>query len=1116
VATATTDLTYISFPIVKFEKNEDGDLVVYGKATDGSVDSDEQIVDPDWSAKALTAWHGTDGGNVRVQHQAMRDPAGKSIGIELDRDGDSGHWVKSLVVEPVAKRLVEKGILTAYSVGIARPVIRRDPTGKARGGIVAGGSLAEISLVDRPANKSCGLVMAKSQGGTTALEGVSEVWGDQEFLAKYATDDVLNKSGGDPMVPGKKPSASDTAAPADEQSTADDGQDGQDGDGGDDAQDQDDTDSEDAVSKAGEATQKAYHAERKEWLTREPNLSKALGGTEYLQRRADWMRWNAEGDDTGLTGTREGSLVWLAKRGIDPNASEKRDFSQAQRDQAAGSGAAMPDGSFPIKTAEDLGNAIHLAGHAKDPAAARTHIKERARALGLESKIPDSWKTENGEPTVPDALAEILGKGLVTEQEARLMLAGDAWDAAVKADGAPGGNDMDGNNGVDAKAAASGDADKPAGKPCPTCKGDGKIMGDQRKCPDCNGTGQLTGNAGKGTDLPVTVKGSKDCTGCGKTYDADAKVRNCEGCGKDLPNADKAEAVVKGSRDCGSCGMGYDSDHTGKFCSKCGSKLPKLGKARKAEKASADADGHAEAEMLADPQLAALASTVAKSVQIGLITEAAGDEIIATAAKARRKRSGGLPADTHPAGTHREPDGSSTVERLEPQAGMPTSPDKTPDKVPVSVAGLGEGMTGQKPPGRKGAGPTYTIGRMHDALCAAYSAPDVLDTYPSLKTVGDGVDEGWLAGQMTAAAQTGKAKRTARMAALVDAAATLKGMDPSALDDARAELHKSFTDMYPNLKITPRMGIRPGSYQRPYLSSGHAAEDAGHNGADKIPPSAHVPEPEQFRRPLMTDGHESDSPANKAGDIRTEAPVRTGASRVFYSNAQREAARVAMQAIHDHISGNFPDMCPMASSKSVLPPDMGAKNVPMPTVPHTDAGVGPAVKAVEGDLAAQASQLIADAIKRHGERQNPAFMTGQELEKAATAQGYTLVKAEAPPAAPAGLTAEQIKSLITQTFDPYADRLTELQKQLDDVAGRPDPAMAPVRGAMAATPSTLAVPVERRSLVDDAASAAAKARDAAAADEQTRYRQYIDTLTKSPDPSVRERAITVLNKLDGA
>lgn len=73
-----------------------------------------------------------------------------------------------------------------------------------------------------------------------------------------------------------------------------------------------------------------------------------------------------------------------------------RDFNTATRKRMAKSGTAMSDGSFPIANAEDLSNAIHLAGKAKDPAAARRHIIRRARALGLSGRIPDSWKGGGG------------------------------------------------------------------------------------------------------------------------------------------------------------------------------------------------------------------------------------------------------------------------------------------------------------------------------------------------------------------------------------------------------------------------------------------------------------------------------------------------------------------------------------------------------------------------------------------------------------------------------------------------------------------------------------------------------------------------------------------------
>lgn len=68
-----------------------------------------------------------------------------------------------------------------------------------------------------------------------------------------------------------------------------------------------------------------------------------------------------------------------------------RDFSQEEREHLAEEGDALPDGSFPIVTREDLENAIQAIGRAKDPEAAKRHIKKRARELGLTELIPEEW-----------------------------------------------------------------------------------------------------------------------------------------------------------------------------------------------------------------------------------------------------------------------------------------------------------------------------------------------------------------------------------------------------------------------------------------------------------------------------------------------------------------------------------------------------------------------------------------------------------------------------------------------------------------------------------------------------------------------------------------------------
>lgn len=68
-----------------------------------------------------------------------------------------------------------------------------------------------------------------------------------------------------------------------------------------------------------------------------------------------------------------------------------KDYSTDSRKQMAKTGEAMGDGSFPIKNGSDMKNAIKLAGHAKDPAAAKAHIKKRAKSLNLTNMIPEGW-----------------------------------------------------------------------------------------------------------------------------------------------------------------------------------------------------------------------------------------------------------------------------------------------------------------------------------------------------------------------------------------------------------------------------------------------------------------------------------------------------------------------------------------------------------------------------------------------------------------------------------------------------------------------------------------------------------------------------------------------------
>jgi len=163
----TLDLAYSYAAILKSEKQEDGTLKVYGKATDDSLDIDQQICDSDWLKKAMPDWF-TTGGNIREQHSSIA--AGVATDYEEKADG---HYITALVVDPVSVKKVETGVLKGFSIGIRGPRVVRDT--KAAGGRIVDGQIIEVSIVDRPANPNAKLMLAKAADGgeLMAVEQIS-------------------------------------------------------------------------------------------------------------------------------------------------------------------------------------------------------------------------------------------------------------------------------------------------------------------------------------------------------------------------------------------------------------------------------------------------------------------------------------------------------------------------------------------------------------------------------------------------------------------------------------------------------------------------------------------------------------------------------------------------------------------------------------------------------------------------------------------------------------------------------------------------------------------------------------------------------------------------------
>jgi len=785
-----SDKLFVSFPITKFESTDDGDIVVYGKATDGSVDSDDQIVDPEWSGPALQKWLNT-GGNVRVQHNPALYPAGKGLTVE---ETDDGHYVKALIVEPTAKKLVRTKVLQAYSVGISRPVVERDITGKARGGIIKGGELFELSLVDRPANKNCSITLSKSETELSKSEDGSDstawTYGD---LEGHAT-----------------------------------------------------------AKAAGTGLARRWLAERAEWLAGEPDPSSATQGPEYLAKRAEWQRWHAKGEDTGLVDG--GYEDWLTKREMDLDVGGGVD-----REKIPGKDFAGRNRSFPIVTPGDVSDAASSIGRAGEDNYSSDELKRRiiriARRKGASfvAELPESWKKEM------DATSKAKKPKKGGKKPTFVI---GAREGAHRTEEIPVVKGYDGDK-------------------CPVCGEDV----DDGVCSCCSA-------------FPCTCKPSDG--GDGST--ATLSKCYCSGCGKDCDDDDR-------------------------FCSQCGA-----------------------------------ACVTGKSL---LPTRAAKK-------KSKKAKKRFLP----PAGEHREPDGDTTVEQLEQDAGMPTKKDPKPDKVPSSV----DAKTKKS---AKVNDPQLAMKRMHDALCAAYHASDVMAEY-SVKSLDAAIDRDYLWAEAAKAMSNGDIESATVLGRLATDADALKSSHPRLLAEARDLVHKSFTDMYPTVRLTPGNPPKPGSFQRPYILSGHAPLTAA-GKKPMLPPGGRSLDPGKFDRGPLTSGHERPSPASKGNNDL--GSVATGSGRDLYAAAALEYTANRMKAIHDHIEQTTVGLCPMAPSNTVLPPRNGSDAMPAP---------------------------------------RPALDT----------------------AAGAAVSTKAVKSMIDKATNPYKKKIKALKRELDELGRQPDPAQAPMRGTV--------------------------------------------------------------------
>lgn len=364
------DKAEIFVPFAKSERQDDGSVIVYGKVTDATVDLDGQIADPAWSKGALADWFER-AANIREMHQ----PSAVGKGLELEQDGDAT-YLKAKIVDPVAARKVAEGVYTGYSWGAKRPIVVPDPSKKAPGGIIKGGLIVEVSVVDQPANPAATFTLAKM--GFETMNALDPDLAKREFEAK--------------------PTDAMAAAARRALAWKDDG-------------------------KAGGTEvglQRAHQLVNKETLSRDTIRrmysffsrhevdKKATGFSEGEKGfpspgRVAWDLW---GGDAGKTWSEaQWERIQSEEKTVDTELA-KREFTTEERESAAEEGQAMPDGSYPIKNRADLKNAIQAYGRAKNPQKVKEHIMRRARALDAEEMLPDTWKAAEADEQAQVSKAE--------------------------------------------------------------------------------------------------------------------------------------------------------------------------------------------------------------------------------------------------------------------------------------------------------------------------------------------------------------------------------------------------------------------------------------------------------------------------------------------------------------------------------------------------------------------------------------------------------------------------------------------------------------------------------------------------------------------------------------
>ena len=744
--------------------------------------------------------------------------------------------------------------------------------------------------------------------------------------------------------------------------------------------------------------------------------------------------------------------------------------------------------------------------------ATRRHLLSQGRALPGE---PPSYPIETHEDADNAVTLALSGHGNVAAAKKliRRIASKEGWQDIL--------DRLDGKKDDASKAAK-----------CGTCHGSGKIRDGNMDCPDCDGPAKDDGDDAEKAAVSAAMAALDTFAAAGSREEAVAALQAAADAvrpfaAKSDGDDEEAEEGDEGGSESGGGALHHDDGQD----DDTDSDADAMDKGAKAME-----PGMGKKPKMPCPKCGAKMKPSAKfcgKCGAAMSAEKASQPTPADHAE------GAAESAIQPAPEHREPDGP-VVESFEHDAGLPTVPDA--GAMPRKVAAF-----------HKSIGVPFDAGWLHDLTCPAYEPATAKAAHPLADL--SMLDElAWQAKALDTAARAPLDQ--AREAALLwQHALTVKTTPADVADEILTEAHKAFRDANPGPGRAPVPGEIPASrFRRPYITGGHAAPSPGQDPPHRDPVHAGHVSASMYQRGPLESGHAEDSPGNM--NPRHEpigAPEVPGVpSRVYYSRMQRDNARQAMTAMHDHIARTFPDVCPMLGPGHMGQPGAGTRPVPAGVggpVPHgasKGADGGDAMLAAQGGSgsvngvhegggsdAAPITRITPKQLRRRLEKAVLAGEIGIDAARVQLGlQPFGGPLGEVFTAEPAALKAatgligtvdpEIIKTAVAEAIGPalaardagHAEELASVRKELkglrkvaDAIADQPDPNVTAYRGV------ALAGPAAQKTSPSQAGGAMMA--DRAERAQATLFNAMYETWRTASNPEDREIAFDAMKDMTG-